>query len=74
MGRKCRIIERTNVDGSINYIIQQKHFLFFWLWVDAWVNNSSGASCNDSFSSLDEAKKNLCFFDGKKVKERVIND
>lgn len=30
--KKCRIVERTNVDGRIEYVIQQKHFLFF-LWL-----------------------------------------
>lgn len=26
-------------DGRIEFTIQQRHFLFFWWWVDAWVNN-----------------------------------
>ena len=69
---KTRIIERTNVDGRKSWVIQQKHFLFRWWWVDAWINSSSGASCTDSFSTLEEAKKNLCYFDGTKVKEKVI--
>ena len=29
---KCRIIERTSVDGRKSYVIQQKHFLFRWLF------------------------------------------
>ena len=29
---KCRIIERTSVDGRKSYVIQQKHFLFRWCW------------------------------------------
>jgi len=69
---KTRIIERTNVDGRKSYVIQQKHFLFRWWWVDAWINSSS-ASCQDSFSSLEEAKKNLCYFDNTKVKEKVVS-
>jgi len=69
---EARIIERTNVDGRKTYVIQQKHFLFRWWWVDAWVNSMNGASCNDSFSSLEEAKKNICYFDGTKVIERVV--
>jgi len=69
---KTRIIERTNVDGRKSYVIQQKHFLFRWWWVDAWINSSS-ASCIDSFSSLEEAKKNLCYFDNTKVKEKVVS-
>jgi hypothetical protein len=69
---KTRIIERTNVDGRKRWVIQQKHFLFRWQWVDAWINSNVGAYCNDSFSSLEEAKKNLCYFDGTKVKEKVV--
>ena len=69
---KTRIIERTNVDGIKSWVIQQKHFLFRWWWVDAWINSSSGANCTDSFSSLEEAKKNLCYFDSTKVKENVV--
>ena len=69
---KTRVIERTNVDGKKSWVIQQKHFLFRWWWVDAWVNSSSGASCQDSFSSLEEANKNLCYFDNTKVKEKVV--
>jgi len=67
---KARIVERTNVDGRKSWVIQQKHFLWKWIWVDAWIN--SGASCTDRFSSLEEAKKNLCYFDGTKVKEKVV--
>lgn len=69
---KCRIIERTNVDGRKEYVIQQKHFIFRWLWVDASINSSCGAACRDSFSTFEEAKNNLCYFDGSKCTERVI--
>ena len=69
----ARIVKKTNVDGRIEFIIQQRHFLFFWWWVDAWVNSSAGASCTDSFPTLEEAKKNLCYFDGSKGKEEIIN-
>lgn len=70
---KYRIIERSCVDGKVSYVIQQKHFLFRWWWVDAWVNSSSGAACIDSFSSIEEARSNLCYFDGSTCKDRVIN-
>ena len=66
-----RIIKRTNVDGIVEFVIQQRHFIFFWWWVDAWMNND--VSTTDSFSTLEEAKKNLCYFDGSKVKEEIIN-
>ena len=68
-----RIIERVGVDNKITFVIQQKHFIFFWWWVDAWVNSTNGASCTDSFNTLKEAKKYICYFDGSKIKERVIS-
>lgn len=73
MKKKVRIIERTCVDGRIEYVIQQKHFLLKWLWVDAWINSLCGAACKDYFNSLAEAKKNLCYFDGSKSIERVLH-
>ena len=72
MSNKVRIIKRTGVDGRIKYVIQQRHFLFRWWWVDAWVNSSSGASCNDSFDSMNEAKRNLCYFDSSKPVDEII--
>jgi hypothetical protein len=69
---KCIIIERTNVDGRIEYVIQQRHSLFRWWWVDAWVNSMLGAACKDSFSTLEEAKRNLCYFDGSKPEEIIV--
>lgn len=70
--KKCRIVERNYADGIKKYVIQQKHFLFSWQQVDAQVNSSNGAACNDSFPSLEEAKKNLCYFDGSKYDDIVV--
>lgn len=70
---KARIAERLDVDGRTTYVIQQKHFMFRWIWVDAWVNSLAGASCQDSFPTLGEAKRNLCYFDGSKSTDTVIN-
>lgn len=70
--KKCRIIERTLVDGTKKFVIQQPHFLFKWWWVDSWMNSFMGISCNDYYDTLKEAKKNLCYFDGSKPAERVI--
>lgn len=70
--KKCRIIERMHPNGAKEYVIQQRHFLFFWWWVDAWINSSAGASCNDSFSTIEEAKENLCLFDGSKSFEKLV--
>jgi hypothetical protein len=69
---KARIIERINPDGEVEYVIQQRHFLFRWCWVDAWVNSFAGASCRDSFPTLKEAQENLCHFDGTATQERVV--
>ena len=71
---KTRIIKRTNVNGRVTYVIQQKHFIFRWWWVDAWVNSWSGAACNDSFDTLEEANKNLCYFDDSKCIEEVVSE
>lgn len=54
---KTRIVERTNVDGGVSFVIQQKHFLFRWMWVDAWINSLAGACCRDEFETLDIAKR-----------------
>lgn len=69
---KCRIIERTNVDGKVEYVIQQNHFMFRWTWVDAWVNSLLGAACKDSFSTIEEARANICYFDGSKATDKVL--
>lgn len=78
---KARIVENTLPSGRKSYTIQQRHFIFRWLWVPAWVNawvnawgNSlDGAACNDTWNTLEEAKDNLCWFDGTKTKRRVIS-
>ena len=70
---KTRIIKRTGPSGNVRYVIQQKHFLFRWWWVDAWVNSIDGAWCTDDFATLEEAEANLCYFDGTKCKEEVVS-
>ena len=70
--KKVRIVRRIDVDGTVKYVIQQKHYLFRWWWVDAWINSLSGAYCTDSFDSLEEARENLCYFDGSKIIETVV--
>ena len=55
--KKCRIIERTNVNGTKSYVIQQKHLLFRWIWVDAWVNSWDGPACIDYFDTLEEHRE-----------------
>jgi hypothetical protein len=69
---KARIVERTSPDGEKSYVIQQRNFLFRWRWVDAWINSFCGAACRDSWPTLEEAKNNLCYFDGTPVVDRVV--
>lgn len=71
---KARIIEVTRVNGEKVWTIQQKHFLFWWKWVNAWINSSSGAACQDTFYSLEEAQKHLCYFDGTKPTHKVCGN
>ena len=68
---KCRIIKRTHVDNQICYVIQQKGWFG---WRDAWLNSWVGASCRDSFLTLNEARRNLCYFNDSKPKEEVIEE
>lgn len=69
---KARIIERTSPNGIVEYVIQQRHFLFRWWWVDAWMNAWAPMLCRDSYPTLEEAKKNLCWFDGTRWKCKVV--
>jgi len=69
---KTRIIKRTGVAGGVRYVIQQKHFIFRWWWVDASVNSLDYVNTRDYFDTLDDAKKHLCYFDGTKIKEEVL--
>ena len=69
---KARIVKRISPGGRVQYIIQQKHFLFKWWWVDAWINSMSGAWCTDDFDTLEEAQTNLCYFDGTPSINKVV--
>ena len=72
MKKKVRIIKRTYPDGSIRFVIQQRHYLLRLIWVDAWINCLAGACCQDSFSTFEEAEKNLCYFDGTKAQDEIV--
>lgn len=71
---KARIIERTAPSGAVEYVIQQRHFLFRWWWCDACINKVLGAYCRDSWSTLAEAQANLHLFDGTPCREVVIQE
>lgn len=69
--KKCRIVERTLRNGEKIFVIQQRHFLFRW-WCDAWINLINGAIYLASFDTIEDAKKNLCYFDGTKVVDNIV--
>lgn len=70
--KKVRIVKRTAPDGRVQYIIQQKHFMFFWWWVDAWINSGS-VWTKDDFNTVEEAQANLCYFDGTESTDKIIH-
>ena len=72
MKKAVRIVERTAPDGRVEYVIQQRHYLFRWRWVDAWVNSWAAAACRDSFPTIEVARANLCYFNGSRAVDRVV--
>jgi len=68
---KVQIVKRTQPNGRVSYSIQQKHFLFKWTWVDAWVN-SCVEGTTSSFDTLKEAEDHLWLFDGSRTIEEVV--
>lgn len=69
---KSRIIKRTYPDNRIEYVIQRKNIWTLFDWVDAAYSCVSMDNCRDSFSTLEEAKGNLCLVDGTKTKEDIL--
>ena len=69
---EVRIVKRIHQNGKAEFVIQQKHWLFKWQWVDAWINSIDSANCRDNFDTLEEAKNNLYYFNGNKDKEEVV--
>lgn len=58
---KLRIIKRETVSGT-NYVIQEKHVLFRWMWVDSWIYTRTGSACSSSFSTYAKAVEHLKYF------------
>ena len=71
--KQTRIVKRTAPNGTVTFTIQQKHFLFRWWWVDAWVNSWEGAACQDTFYSMEDALKHLPYFNGSGGTEEVVS-
>jgi len=64
--KTVRIVERKHVDGNVEYVIQVRNIWSLFSWHDAWLDSWAGAACRDTFPTLDEARKNICYFDNSK--------
>lgn len=72
---KCRIVKETNQVGKVQYIIEQKHFVFRWQWVPASINAIEGVSyCQDYFDTYEEAVQHLPYFNGTKCKRKIVEN
>lgn len=69
--KKNRIVKREFPDGTFKYVIQLKHWLFPWKWVDGW-RAQMDPHAKDSFHTLEEAKKGLSKFDGAKPNDTIV--
>lgn len=67
--KKYRIVEKEFPDGRKSYVVQERHFLFKWWWVDAWMNHD--VSMKDDFDTLYEAEE-LVHWLSTPVKIRII--
>jgi len=67
---KARIIERTFPDGTVKYYIQKK-CLWWWYEVFKW-NAEFDMHFIISFKTLEEARQNLCYFDGTQCIDTVV--
>jgi hypothetical protein len=66
---QLRVIEiRDRITGDVTFKVQKKRWLLGWLGADDFEDYSS-----DCFSTLDEAIKNLCRWDGTgRATEKVV--
>ena len=71
--KKVRIVEREHPEGYTSYEIQQRHCIFKFWWIDAWLNNWD-LERNSSFSTLEKAKEHLKYFQNGSGYERVHKD
>jgi len=72
---KVRIVERTAdvVTGRKVYVIEQKHFIFTWWWVEASVNRDF-VYTKDTFNTKQEAIDALPYFDGTNIEDVTVFD
>lgn len=70
---KARILKTTTPTGGVFYTIQQRHYIFRWWWVDAWINSWLGAACpQTTFNNYADALKQLPLFNGGKYTQEVV--
>jgi hypothetical protein len=69
----CRIIKTTLPDGREYYTIEQKKKRLFggykWKEASLWDDEC----LRTLYDTLEEAQKNLCWYDGTKTKKEVVN-
>lgn len=63
---ETRIIKRIWKDWDISYVIQRK---ILWFWYDIWGGDYYWFM--ESYPTLEEAQKNLCYFDWTKNKDII---
>lgn len=71
MAATVRIVERTYLDGDVQWVIQRRGWLFRWVWSDVLLAHN-GKHLSPSYSSLEEAKKYLCYVDGTQDMDKVV--
>ena len=73
--RELRIVELTYPGGNKKFQIQKKHWLFKNKWISVYDGGPYSTDCS-IYDTLEEARKNLVYFDGTKtvVKEVEIHN
>ena len=70
---ECRIIKTTLPSGREFYTIEQKKKRFFggykWKQATLWYDDCMRAS----YDTLEEAQKDLCWYDGTETKREIVN-
>lgn len=66
---RVRIIKRTELGGCVKFVIQQK---FLWWWVDGVERHPVSHFRRCEFDTRAQAQRNLCYFDGSKPVEQVV--
>ena len=70
---ECRIIKTTLPNGREYYTIEQKKKRFFggykWKEASLWDDEC----LRTLYDTLEEAQKNLCWYDGTKTKTEVVS-